>query len=170
VENYLNGVESPAYCCFWMIRKRRRCPMWQHDLSRSRRDWLIPGLALTSLTLTTGGRGVGVRAGKVPNRMTFCLASRSGRSRSTRDWQMEGLLSTPCLAVRLNAGSVFDVLVQISSRSIANAQYIISGDFTPFSERQDSPHFRSFVFENYPLDRSMLTRSFDGIQIGRAAA
>jgi amino acid adenylation domain-containing protein/non-ribosomal peptide synthase protein (TIGR01720 family) len=173
-KNYLNGVESPTLIAPPLADKEEtQLPdSRQHDLSQEQTDLLYSMARSRSLTLNTVLQGLwAVLLARLTNQDDVLFGiTVSGRSPEVQGIeQMVGLfINTVPLRVRLNAGQLFsDVLVQIQ----AGQSQMLNTYHLGLHDIQREAGFERlfdtiFVFENYPLDRSLLTRSFDGIQIG----
>jgi amino acid adenylation domain-containing protein len=171
-KNYLGELESPTILAPQSKETETRIPVsWRHDLPLELTDALNAMARERGLTLNTVLQGLwAVLLARLSNSNDIVFGiTVSGRSPELAGIeQMVGLfINTVPLRVRLYPGERFvDVLakVQESQSEMLNVYHL------GLSEIQHAAGFEQlfdtiFVFENYPLDRSLLTRSFAGLQI-----
>ena len=171
-KNYLGELESPTIIAPQSKEAETRIPVsWQHDLPLELTNALNTMARERGLTLNTVLQGLwAVLLARLSNRNDVVFGiTVSGRPPELAGIeQMVGLfINTVPLRVRLYPGERFvDVLAKIqeSQSEMLNVYHL------GLSEIQHAAGFEQlfdtiFVFENYPLDRSLLARSFAGLQI-----
>ncbi|MFL6311057.1 MAG: amino acid adenylation domain-containing protein [Terriglobales bacterium] len=174
-KNYLADLESPTIMARQPQEARKaetQIPVsCRHDLSAELAAALNAMARERGLTLNTVLQGLwAVLLARLSNRNDIVFGiTVSGRSPELAEIeQMVGLfINTVPLRIRLHPGELFlDVLARIqeSQSEMLNVYHL------GLSEIQREAGFEQlfdtiFVFENYPLDRSLLTRSFAGLRI-----
>jgi amino acid adenylation domain-containing protein/non-ribosomal peptide synthase protein (TIGR01720 family) len=174
-KNYLAELESPTIMAPQLQEARQaetQIPVsWRHDVPLELTAALNAMARGRGLTLNTVLQGLwAVLLARLSNRNDIVFGiTVSGRSPELAGiQQMVGLfINTVPLRVRLHPGERFvDVLakVQEGQSEMLNVYHL------GLSEIQRQAGFEQlfdtiFVFENYPLDRSLLTRSFAGLRI-----
>ena len=174
-KNYLAELESPTIMAPQLQEAKKaetQIPTsWRHDLSSELTAALNAMARERGLTLNTVLQGLwAVLLARLSNRNDIVFGiTVSGRSPELAGIeQMVGLfINTVPLRVRLNPGENFvDVLTRVQE----SQSEMLSVYHLGLSEIQSEAGFEHlfdtiFVFENYPLDRSLLTRSFAGLRI-----
>ena len=174
-KNYLADLESPTIMAAQSqeaTKAETQIPLsCRHDLSLELTVALNAMARESGLTLNTILQGLwAVLLARLSNRDDIVLGiTVSGRSPELAGIeQMVGLfINTVPLRIRLHPGALFlDVLasIQESQSEMLNVYHL------GLSEIQHEGGFEQlfdtiFVFENYPLDRSLLARSFAGLRI-----
>jgi amino acid adenylation domain-containing protein/non-ribosomal peptide synthase protein (TIGR01720 family) len=173
--NYLADLESPTIMAPQpqeIRQAERQIPVsWRHDLPLEVTAALNVMARERGLTLNTVLQGLwAVLLARLSNRNDIVFGiTVSGRSPELAGIeQMVGLfINTVPLRIRLHPGERFlDVLARIQE----NQSEMLNVYHLGLSEIQQAAGFEQlfdtiFVFENYPLDRSLLTRSFAGLRI-----
>ncbi|HEX4605471.1 MAG TPA: condensation domain-containing protein, partial [Candidatus Angelobacter sp.] len=174
-KNYLHGVEGPTIIAPALpdSTETQLPGSWQHDLSREQTDLLHAMARSHGLTLNTVLEGLwAVLLARMANLNDVLFGiTVSGRSPELpRVEQMVGLfINTVPLRAILNPGEPFSqalTQMQQDQSQMLNAYHLGLSDIQRESDF-DRLFDTIFVFENYPLDRSLLTRSHDGIRVGK---
>jgi pristinamycin I synthase-3/4 len=174
-KNYLAELESPTIIAPQSQKFREgemRIPVsWQQDIPLEVTDALNAMARERGLTLNTVLQGLwAVLLARLSNRNDVVFGiTVSGRSPELAGIeQMVGLfINTVPLCVRLRPGERFvDVLARVQE----NQSEMLNVYHMGLSDIQREAGFEQlfdtiFVFENYPLDRSLLARSFAGLRI-----
>jgi amino acid adenylation domain-containing protein/non-ribosomal peptide synthase protein (TIGR01720 family) len=174
-KNYLAELESPTIMAPQLLEAKKAetqiLVSWRHDLPLELTAALSAMARERGLTLNTVLQGLwAVLLARLSDRNEVVFGiTVSGRSPELAGIeQMVGLfINTVPLRVRMHSGECFvDVLARIqkSQSEMLNVYHL------GLSEIQREAGFEQlfdtiFVFENYPLDRSLLTRSFGGLRI-----
>jgi amino acid adenylation domain-containing protein/non-ribosomal peptide synthase protein (TIGR01720 family) len=173
-KDYLQGVEGPTIVASPLREQpeSKGLPVtWQRDLPAELTSSLNRMARSHNLTLNAVLQGLWAMLLARLNNLDDVLfgITVSGRTPDLAGIdQMVGLfINTVPLRVRFDSGErVIDVLARIQARQSAMLNVYHLG----LSEIQRATGFEQlfdtiFVFENYPIDRSLLTRSFAGLRI-----